>query len=341
MMAGAKVYSFISSMKAGIILLGLIAVMGAVGSLLLPQSYFQTPLFKLLLLLLSVNMTVCMVNRLANFTAKIRKGTLPNHCLKQMGTIFLHGGMVLILVGGAISLYYGQYAQIRLLEDDDIDISSLIHTTTPVIMHLNRFEIEFNQDGSPSQYNSAVSLLSNEHEVRNFVISVNHPLKFEGVKAYQESYGNLIWMESSFEPGSNASHLFQEGDLLNVPESERQIKIFKYVPNFDPEYGMNSRTLRPDNPKIIYSVYERGALMSVGAASPGEKLEVADGKYLVFKGVKPFTVLKIKNDPGMPLAAAGGALLMGGVCIALVFHPAGGKRRVKAIAASWPLTPNP
>jgi cytochrome c biogenesis protein len=97
--------------------------------------------------------------------------------------------------------------------------------------------------------------------------------------------------------------------------------VYKYIPNFDPNYGMDSKTLRPDNPQVIFSVYENGALLGVGAASFGEQVELDKGINFSFQGVKPFTVLKVKSDPGLPVAGAGGLMLMVGVCLALFLTP--------------------
>ncbi len=135
-------------------------------------------------------------------------------------------------------------------------------------------------------------------------------------------------MEGDWGAGNKVNEVFQEGDLYAIPGSERQVRIYKYSPNFNPGYGMDSKTLRPDNPKIIFSVYEKGELLGVGAASFGERVEVSAGKYITFTGLKPFTVLKVKSDPGMPLAAAGGLLLTCGVCLALLFNPAGRPKEV-------------
>jgi hypothetical protein len=39
--------------------------------------------------------------------------------------------------------------------------------------------------------------------------------------------------------------------------------------------------------------------------------------------VQPFTVLRLKSDPGIPYAAAGALLLVGGICFGLLYKPLG------------------
>jgi len=62
----------------------------------------------------------------------------------------------------------------------------------PFLLKLDKFEIEFNPDGSPSQYYSYVSILEGNKETEKYRISVNHPLKYMGIKAYQQSFGHLV-----------------------------------------------------------------------------------------------------------------------------------------------------
>lgn len=107
-----------------------------------------------------------------------------------------------------------------------------------------------------------------------------------------------------------------EGQILEIADSKWQVKVFKYVPDFDLAYGMESKSLQPNNPRVIYSLYQDKVMAGIGAAPLGEKIEIASGYYVEFKGIKPYTVLKVKEDPGLPYAGAGGILFMLGVVLA-------------------------
>jgi cytochrome c biogenesis protein len=84
---------------------------------------------------------------------------------------------------------------------------------------------------------------------------------------------------------------------------------------------MNTVTLRPDNPRIIFSVYEGDKFLGVGAAAFNEPVEIDENVNVTFTGVEPYTVLEVKHDPGLPLVLAGGITLMLGVCLALLTAP--------------------
>jgi cytochrome c biogenesis protein ResB len=88
-------------MKTGLILLLLIALASALGSALLPDVFFNTVVFKGLLLLLFLNMILCTLNRLNRFKSGFNKGTQRGGLFRQIGIILLHAGIVFILVGGA------------------------------------------------------------------------------------------------------------------------------------------------------------------------------------------------------------------------------------------------
>ena len=82
-----KIYNFISSMKTGLFLLLLIGLASAIGSSLLPSTFFQTPLFELLLLLLLVNMILCTINRIKRNSRVLISNPGSRVWLRQLGII--------------------------------------------------------------------------------------------------------------------------------------------------------------------------------------------------------------------------------------------------------------
>ena len=113
--------------------------------------------------------------------------------------------------------------------------------------------------------------------------------------------------------------MLQEESIINVQGTDKAVLVYRYIPDFDPARGMQTKSYRPDNPVIIYSIYEKGSLVNVGYAAFGETVEVAENAFVTFHGVKPYTGLIIKRDPGLGVAAVGGIMLMLGACLALMF----------------------
>lgn len=317
-----RIYDFLSAMNTGLGLLVILGASAALGSTFLPDGFYNSSFFKLLLLILLLNMTLCTLNRLLRLRWSANNTGRRRPQLKTMAVVLLHGGIILVLVGGSINACTGSTGQVRMMPGDTVDVSSIIEVKHPFVMRLDDFRIEFNDDGSPSQYYSSVSILEQEAVQEQQVISVNYPMKYRSIKAYQQSFGHLARLEWVDGNGGRQSKLLEEGEILHLPGTGRTVKFFRYIPDFDPGLGMNTRTMRPDNPRIIFSVYENEELLGVGAARPEETITVDEGSDLTFAGVEPFTVLQVKSDPGLPVAAGGGILFMMGVSMSVLLTPA-------------------
>jgi len=315
-------YFFISSMKFGLILLAVIGLMAAVGSGISPDYFYQTVIFQALLVLLLLNMAACSFSQLSKLVTS-RSHLLKNKSrfLRQAGMLALHAGVVLILIGGTVYAFQGQYEKIKIEQGQAVDIAQVIPNAEPFSIKLEDFKIEFNDDGSPAQYCSSVSLLEEGDVKERRRISVNNPLEYGGIKAYQSGFGYLVKLQEETSSAGQEEITLGESEYREIKGAGKALRIYKYIPDYDPQYGMNSKSLRPDNPKIIYSIYRQGSLLSVGAASFGEKVEIDPGVTVTFSGVKPFTVLTVKRDPGLSLALAGGLMLMLGTCLSLFAKP--------------------
>ncbi|MEN6348314.1 MAG: cytochrome c biogenesis protein ResB [Syntrophomonas sp.] len=315
-----SLYHFISSMKLGLVLLGLIGITAVLGSAVSPDYFYSTGLFKLLLALLLANLTFCTGRQITRTPGRVLGMNNSKPWYRAIGNLMIHIGIILVLVGGVINAYYGKCAEIKIAEGETVDMTSIVTTKEPVKLRLDEFSIEFNPDGSPSQYTSLVTIEKQGGQVNQYAISVNHPLNLAGIKAYQQSFGYLVKMQGTLGSDLPAEYIFEPGTAFYVPDSDRRVKIDEYVPNFDPD-NTGAASLRPDNPVIIISVYENGKLLGTGATPFSRPIEISEGKYITFLGVKPFTVLRLKSDPGMPVAAAGGLVLMIGVCSSLIYRP--------------------
>jgi cytochrome c biogenesis protein len=313
-----SLFNKISSMKFGIVLLGLIGVMSALGSLVSPDNFYKTMQFKLLLVLLIINLMFCTNRQIMQLFKRAGRTAKPKNKVARFGNVLIHAGILLVMVGGALNAHYGKALEVSIAEGGTVDISTLMPTREPLQVQLQQISIEYNADGSPAQYSSVINAGDGVRDQGHYIISVNHPLTLAGIKAYQQSLGYQIKMQSNFGP----DQLLHIGQILSIPNTERQIRINGYAPNFDP-YRAVDPSLRPDNPQVIISVYERGVALGTGIASFNQTIKIADDTYITFTGVQPFTVLRLKSDPGIPYAAAGALLLVGGICFGLLYKPLG------------------
>ncbi|NLO22526.1 MAG: cytochrome c biogenesis protein ResB [Syntrophomonadaceae bacterium] len=309
-----KIFKSFSSMKTGVLLLALLALFSAVGSTALPDRFNHLILFNILIILLFLNLGICTFNRYRHIWKFLSAHIGLIKRLRQWGLLILHSGLILILIGGMINNWTGQSGTIKLAEGEGALIAE-DKTGTQVNLQLEAFEIELYENNMPSQYLSRVSIFKGEELEQHSTISVNNPLRYEGIKVYQQSYGSMVEVSTEGQ-GQVIISSAVEGQILEIPHSNWRVKVFKYVPDFDPAYGMESKSLQPNNPRIIYSIYQDKVLAGVGAAPFGEKITIEPGYYVEFEAIKPYTVLKVKEDPGLPYTGAGGILFMLGVVLA-------------------------
>jgi len=334
MSAVKKAYRTVSSMNTGLILLFFIGLDTAVGSMVSPAAFPKTKVFQLLLVLLLLNMTLCTLNRAQGLLPALIKGRVSHRMLpRQIGILMLHLGIVLILIGGTVNTFGGQSRQISIIRGKTVNLSEKMRLPDPVSLTLNDFKIEVNDDGSPSQYYSYVTVGTKNRQPIKRVISVNHPLVIGKVKAYQDGFEYMVKVEPIADSGRQPARLMHEGDQLKIPGTKRIVKIYRYFPDFDPKGGMDQASMKPNNPRIVYSVYEDGDLLGVGAAKFGSKIKIDDQAYVIFHGVEPVTVLKVKTDPGLKVALAGALLLMLGVIMA-IFQPPFQRGRKNPVAVN-------
>lgn len=314
-----KIYAYISSMKMGLYILIIIGVTSAMGSTFFPDTFFQSYIFQAGLLLLLLNMSLCTIRQAKTFWQTVSLGKEKGG-VKRIGVIILHAGIVLILIGGTVNSLIGQKADISMTNGEVINLSDVLSDNDPLKIKLNEFYIEFNPDGSPCQYFSKVSLIKELGDSQEFTISVNNPLAYNGVKVYQQTFGYLLKVQTEFDSRAVTKKTLREGDVLQFEGSDKSLKFVRYIPNYDPRYGMISRTTRPDNPKVIYAIYQNNSLIKAGIGSIAEKIEIDTVSFVTLSGIEYYTGLGLKQDPGLPIAAAGGILLMVGSCCPLLMR---------------------
>ncbi|MDO8663116.1 MAG: cytochrome c biogenesis protein ResB [Candidatus Omnitrophota bacterium] len=101
----AKIWKFISSLKLAIWLLGIIALVSLIGTLI-PQneeevSVYQSWWFILLIILFALNLSACLLSRLS----------LKN---RPLGTLICHFSVLVILLGALIGMLFGQKGYLKL-----------------------------------------------------------------------------------------------------------------------------------------------------------------------------------------------------------------------------------
>ncbi|MDX8401842.1 MAG: cytochrome c biogenesis protein ResB [Mariprofundaceae bacterium] len=170
----------------------------------------------------------------------------------KWGYILTHAGILVILIGGWVSVQFGFRGNMAVPEGQtERTISFLKGTETetmemPFRIRCNDFHIEFFPTGQPKEFRSNLTIIDQGQEVLTKDIIVNEPLYYKGVRIYQASFG---------DGGSTVRlKLFPLGRDGEVREIETRV----YETWKDPETGI-SLEITDFRPYNIENIADPGA----------------------------------------------------------------------------------
>jgi cytochrome c biogenesis protein len=248
-----------------------------------------------------------------------RKGLLG-----KVGPLLVHAGMVVLMLGAAWGAVAGQRAEQYLAPGRSLELMDS-RGSSKLTLALDNFSIQRDPAGRPEQFTSQLRILEGDGSggslLKQAQISVNHPLRFQGVTLYQAD-----WALAAISLQLGRSPLLQL-PLQSFPQLGEQV------------WGLVLPT-RPDGsePVLLSLSSEQGPVEVYGAdgtplgqISPGgEALEVK-GLPIRVASVLPASGILLKRDPGVPLVYAGFAIALAGGGLSLV-----ATRQLWAIAEEGP-----
>jgi cytochrome c biogenesis protein len=245
-----------------------------------------------------------------------RVGVLVNHTailVIAAGTVLYWGwgfaGELTVLTGNT-----AQIAQNR----DLIRLDGFAYTIQPIMTKGGMVY-------QPIDYVSHVTVVRHDGIPTPMVVRVNHPIDLDGTLVYQASYGFGMRFRLTHDgvPLRSASErtLF-EGDALQIPGTTRSIVYENFVPTIDRRTQMPSADPRVNDPAVVLALADSGSVAGEVLAPLGKALDLGNGWRLVPSQYVLFSVFQYRHDPGVPLVAAGAALLLIGLVISFYFLPA-------------------
>jgi cytochrome c biogenesis protein len=235
-----------------------------------------------------------------------RKGLLG-----RVGPLLVHAGMVVLMLGAAWGALGGQRAEQYLAPGRSLELMDS-RGSSQLTLALDRFSIQRDPAGRPEQFTSQLRILEGDGSggslLKQAEISVNHPLRFQGVTLYQAD-----WALATISLQLGKSPLL-ELPLQSFPQLGEQI------------WGIVLPT-RPDGsePVLLSLGSEQGPVEIYGAdgvslarLAPGGPAVEVKGLPIRVESVLPASGILLKRDPGVPLVYAGFAIALAGGGLSLL-----------------------
>ena len=235
-----------------------------------------------------------------------RKGLLG-----RVGPLLVHAGMVVLMLGAAWGALGGQRAEQYLAPGRSLELMDS-RGSSQLTLALDHFSIQRDPAGRPEQFTSQLRILEGDGSdgslLKQAEISVNHPLRFQGVTLYQAD-----WALATISLQLGKSPLL-ELPLQSFPQLGEQI------------WGIVLPT-RPDGsePVLLSLGSEQGPVEIYGAdgislarLAPGGPAVEVKGLPIRVESVLPASGILLKRDPGVPLVYTGFAIALAGGGLSLL-----------------------
>jgi cytochrome c biogenesis protein len=235
-----------------------------------------------------------------------RKGLLG-----RVGPLLVHAGMVVLMLGAAWGALGGQRAEQYLAPGRSLELMDS-RGSSKLTLALDGFSIQRDPAGRPEQFTSKLRILEGDGSegslLKQAQISVNHPLRFQGVTLYQAD-----WALATISLQLGKSPLL-ELPLQSFPQLGEQV------------WGIVLPT-RPDGsePVLLSLGSEQGPVEIYGAdgislarLAPGGAAVEVKGLPIRVESVLPASGILLKRDPGVPLVYAGFAIALAGGGLSLL-----------------------
>jgi cytochrome c biogenesis protein len=241
--------------------------------------------------------------------------------LRPLGPYLVHLGLVLVLAGGVVGKFWG--VEGRMLLQPGLPVSSIElddRKTRPLAfqVQLDRFQVFFYEEGggTPKEFRSDLTIFEDGEEKGRFICRVNEPVVFGGYTFYQSSYG--VMPEGAVPVQVSRGDKRQTLELLMrrwapLPESDLQFMLVRVEANlqgYGPAVQLAYRS-GAAHPQIIWLLQKQPEW-----ADPRGGFRLALGPL----NLQYYSVLQVKQDPGVWWVYTGFILLLAGMYLAF-FRP--------------------
>jgi cytochrome c biogenesis protein ResB len=247
--------------------------------------YFTSVLFIIPVVMFSLNLGICAVDRLVRRTRMKAQ--------RKFGPDIVHIALLVLIAGGLVTAFGRQEKDFSMTQGQEFAV------TPHYSIKLLSFEYLRYENGSPRAWISTVDVeRDGVLESAGFPIRVNHPLRLRGISVYQTTWENqstfLFRDRTGAEATARIGQGFEDGDS------------FWYLADVVEDGGSQ---------KVLFQQYKSNQLISMRKLAVTESL----GPYTLLSITqKMVTGLRAVSDPGFVTVIIGVVLLAMGLALTFV-----------------------
>ncbi|KAL5053910.1 hypothetical protein RYX36_034592 [Vicia faba] len=242
----------------------------------------------------------------------------------RLAPVGVHIALLLIMAGGTLSAAGSFKGSVNVPQGlnfvvgDVLGPTGFLSSPTDAFnteIHVNKFSMDYYESGEVSQFRTDLSLLNMDgKEVMRKTISVNDPLRYEGITIYQTD-----WSISTLQVLKDNEGPFNLAMApLKINGDKKLYGTFLPVGDVNSPNVKGISMLARDLQSIV--LYDKEGKFA-GVRRPNSKLPInIDGSEIVIVDAIGSSGLDLKTDPGVPVVYAGFGALMLTTCISYLSH---------------------
>jgi len=241
----------------------------------------------------------------------------------KMATLLTHTGLVLFLLGGAVTVALGFETVVFVGEGQTAPVQA-VGTPGNLLVKNHAFSAPQRADGTFEDFNTDLSVFQNGQEVARKTIRVNDPLRVEGFAFHQNTFGPSAELTIRNAAGDLVwtGPMLLAGELLDRPQgfmtipgsSVGLLALLDRGPEGDARLvlqGVGPPSTPGGEGETIFL-----ATLPVGATTDPA---ISAGHAITWDGAGAWTGMVIKNDPGQPVIWIAFTLLIAGLVLTFYF----------------------
>lgn len=236
----------------------------------------------------------------------------------RTGAYVVHLSILLIIAGALIGKYFGYNAFVMIPEGSGVaevhgKVAEQATIPLPFEIFCQNFSTDYYPNGMVQEYRSDLSVLKKGERILAKSITVNDPLKFEGITFYQSSYRAMAY---EYKVTLTRNDKTKEGK----PEMKETLFMKTFIEQKSPGLGVKIKIIETSKDghghgpyKIMFDDEENNSVTTIVNDNEIVTLDRKTSTFTISLGQRYATGLQVVKDPGVWVFYLGCGLMMLGL----------------------------